>query len=137
MAWDPNRPLPDGGGIILGSKGSIVYGPVYSSDPGAIKQAWLIPDELDKSYIRPAKTLPRPVSHQLEWATAAKAGVQPSGNWTYGGLVTQICLLGNVAIRLKGQKLLFDAKTERFTNSPEANQLFARTYRKGWELPTI
>ena len=64
----------------------------------------LIPNDLDKSYVRPAKTLPRPVSHQLEWATAAKAGVQPSGNWTYGGLVTQICLLGNVAIRLQREK---------------------------------
>jgi predicted dehydrogenase len=135
--WDPNRPLPDGGGIILGSKGSIVYGPVYSSNPGAIKQAWLVPGDLDKSYVRPAKTLPRPESHWLEWAGAAKAGRQPSGNWTYGGLVTQICLLGNVAIRLKGQKLLYDARTERFTNSHEANQLFARTYRKGWELPSI
>ena len=144
--WNPDRILPngrtlgsipDGGGIIIGSKGSIVYGPVYSSDPGAIKQAWLIPDELDKSYIRPAKTLPRPESHQMEWANAAKAGQQSSGNWTYGGLVTQICLLGNVAIRLKGQKLLFDAKSERFTNSHDANQLFARTYRKGWELPSV
>jgi hypothetical protein len=114
-----------------------VYGPVYSSNPGAIKQVWLVPDDLDKSYVRPAKTLPRPESHWLEWAEAAKVGKQPSGNWTYGGLLTQICLLGNVAIRLKGQKLLYDAKTERFTNSHEANQLFARTYRKGWDLPLI
>jgi predicted dehydrogenase len=133
--WNPDRKLPDGGGIILGSKGSIVYGPVYSSNPGAIKQAWLVPDDLDKSYVRPAKTLPRPESHWLDWADAAKAGVQTSGNWAYGGLVTQICLLGNVAIRLKGQKLLFNPKTEKFTNSNAANLLFAREYRKGWELP--
>jgi hypothetical protein len=44
--------------------------------------------------------------------------------------------LGNVAIRLKGQKLLYNAKTEKFTNSSEANKLFERTYRPGWELPT-
>jgi predicted dehydrogenase len=134
--WDPNRQLPDGGGIILGSKGSIVYGPVYSSEPGAIKQAWLVPDSLDKSYKRPEKTLPRPSSHWLEWADAAKAGTPLSGNWQYGGLVTQICLLGNIAIRLKGQKLLFDAKTEKFTNSSAANGLFERPYRAGWTLPT-
>jgi len=134
--WDPNRPLPDGGGIILGSKGTIVYGPVYNSEPGAIKQVWLLPADLDKAYQRPAKTLPRPVSHQLDWADAAKAGRQTSGNFQYGGLVTQICLLGNVAIRLKGQKLLFDAKTEKFTNSSAANALFEHTQRPGWELPT-
>lgn len=134
--WDPNRPLPDGGGIILGSKGSIVYGPVYSSEPGAMKQVWLVPNELDKSYKRPAWTLPRPSSHWMEWAEAAKAGTQPSGNWTYGGLVTQICLLGNVAIRLKGKKLLFDASTGKFTNSSTANTLFERPRRAGWALPT-
>ncbi len=98
-----------------------MYGPVYNSEPGAIKQVWLLPADFDKAYQRPAKTLPRPVSHQLDWADAAKAGKQTSGNFQYGGLVTQICLLGNVAIRLKGQKLLFDAKTEKFTNSSAAN----------------
>jgi predicted dehydrogenase len=134
--WDPNRQLPDGGGIILGSKGSIVYGPVYNSEPGAIKQAWLVPDELERSYKRPERTLPRPSSHWMEWADAAKAGKQPSGNWEYGGLVTQICLLGNVAIRLKGKKLLFDARTGKFSNSSAANALFERPHRAGWALPT-
>jgi predicted dehydrogenase len=133
--WNPDRPLPDGGGIFVGSKGSIVYGPVYSSDPDNLKQLWLVPEDLNKSYVRPGRTLDRPSSHWMEWAIAAKDGKQPSANWAYGGLVTQICLLGNVAIRMKGQQLRFDEKTMKF-NSDEANALFARTYRKGWELPT-
>ena len=135
--WPAEKPLPDGGGIILGSKGSIVYGPVYNSVPGALKQVWLLPEDLNAAYHRPAPSLARPSSHWLEWAEAAKSGSQPSGNWQYGGLVTQICLLGNVAIRLKGQQLLFDSKTERFSNSDQANAFFERTYRKGWNLPSV
>jgi hypothetical protein len=60
---------------------SIAYGPVYASEPGAIKQIWLLPEELNKAYKRPEKTLERSPNHWLEWADAAKAGKQSSANW--------------------------------------------------------
>jgi hypothetical protein len=41
-----------------------------------------------------------------------------------------------IAIRLKDQKLLFDARTEKFTNFSVPNVLFNRPYRAGWSLPT-
>lgn len=53
----------------------------------------------------------------------------------HGGLVTEICLLGNIAIAQRGTQLTFDPKARRFTNSTVANQLFHRSSRKGWELP--
>jgi predicted dehydrogenase len=133
--WSAERPFPNGGGIILGSKGSIVYGPMYSSLPGIPKQVWLLPEELDKAYKRPNKTLPRPSSHWLEWVECAKSGTQPSANWQYGGMITQLPLLGNIAIRHKGQVLEFDPKLEKFTNSDSANAMFERPPRAGWSLP--
>jgi|HubBroStandDraft_5_1064220.scaffolds.fasta_scaffold16062_2 predicted dehydrogenase len=133
--WNGDVEFPNGGGIVLGSKGAIIYGPVYSSPPGSFKQVWLLPEELDKSYTRPEKTLPRIGNHWMEWADAAKAGTQTSANWDYGGLLTQICLLGDIAIRLKGQSLAFDPKAEKFTNSSAANALFETAPRPGWELP--
>jgi predicted dehydrogenase len=135
QGWDPNVKFCDGGGIIIGTKGTIVYGPVYSSPYNTLKLVWLLPSELDKSYKRPAKTLARPSSHWMEWAEAAKVEKQTSANWNYGGMVTQICLLGNIAIRHKGQELLFDPKMGKFTNSDTANALFGRPARPGWELP--
>jgi hypothetical protein len=39
-------------------------------------------------------------------------------------------------MRLKGQKLIFDPKAEKFTNSRSANALFEQPARAGWELPT-
>lgn len=133
--WNPAIPFPNGGGIFVGSRGSIVYGPVYNSPTGRIEQVWLLPEDLDRSYRRPAKTIPRISNHWMEWADAARAGRQPSANWTYGGLLTQICLLGDIAILHKGQSLHFDPAAERFTNSSSANALFEQPARTGWELP--
>ncbi len=133
--WKKDVPLPTGGGIVYGSKGVLVYGPVYSSKPGEQKQIWLLPEELDRSFQRPAKTIARPTSHWVEWIEAAKQGKQPSCNWEYGGHVTELCLLGNIAIAHHGTSLRFDAKQKRFLNSESANKMFARPNRKGWELP--
>ena len=48
---------------------------------------------------------------------------------------TRLCHLGNIAYRT-GKTLKFDAKTET-TDSPEANKLLGREYRKGFELPKV
>jgi hypothetical protein len=47
--------------------------------------------------------------------------------------LTETVLLGTVAFRV-GKKLQWDAESLKVTNCPEANQLLAREYRKGWEL---
>ena len=135
--WKADEPLPDGGGIVLGSKGSIVFGPMYSGTPGKPVPGLvrLLPEELDREYRRPAKSLPRPASNWLEWVEAAKAGRQPSADFTYGSILTEVPLLGDIAIRHQGQILRYDAEAGRFTNSETANAMFARPYREGWELP--
>ena len=134
--WNKDTPFPNGGGILHGSKGKIVYGPVYSSRPVQPKQVWLLPEELDRSYKRPAKTIDRPASHWLEWVECAKNGTQPSANWQYGGLLTEICLLGNIAIQFHGTQLSFNPAEKKFTNLQAANEMFQRTSRAGWKLPT-
>jgi hypothetical protein len=104
---------------------------------GAIQQLKLYPEELDRDYKRPAKTIPRIASsHWMEWVECVKAGKQTSANLAYGGLLSEITLLGDIAIRNKGKSLRYDAKAGKFTNSSEANAMFRRPYRKGWELPT-
>lgn len=133
--WDKRLAFPNGGGILHGSKGKIVYGPVYSSKPFEPKQVWLLPAELDKSYKRPEKALPRPSSHWLEWVNCAMNHTQPSANWQYGGLLTELCLLGDIAIQFHGSKLEFDPAGKRFRHHQQANEMFQRPYRSGWELP--
>jgi hypothetical protein len=135
--WKAEDKFPwTGGGIIIGSKGAIPYGEIYASKPGALQLVKLIPEELDKEYKRPAKTIPRiATSHCMEWVECVKAGKQTSCNFEYGGNVSMIAMLGDIAIRNKGMKLHYDAKAGKFKEA-EANRLFQREYRKGWELPT-
>jgi len=149
MGWKEGDQLPkEGGGVFYGTKGSIVFGPIYASQPrsaaaGQYKPvAWgtpaklrLYPEELDKSYKRPDPTLPRPFSHWMDWVEAAKAGKQGGSHFGYGGLLSQIAILGNIACLNKGKTLYFDAKKGEFKNNPQANRLFRRKYREGWTLP--
>ena len=134
--WKKNQPLPMGGGILHGSKGTIVYGPVYSSKPFQPKQVWLLPEELNQSYKRPDKSLPRPASHWGEWVDCALNECQPSADWQYGAILTEICLLGNIAIQFHGTRLKFNPETKRFIDHQAANDMFQRPARKGWELPS-
>ena len=122
-------------GFIVGSKGAIVFGPIYASKPGALQQVKLIPEELDRDYKRPPKTIPRVGNHCMEWVECAKAGKPASAPFSYGGNISLICLFGDIAILQKGKTLHYDTKRGEFTDS-EANQFFQRAYRKGWDLPT-
>ena len=47
-----------------------------------------------------------------------------------------LCHLGNIATRV-GRRLHFDSATMSCPNDTEANALFARSYRAGYELPEI
>jgi hypothetical protein len=65
--------------------------------------------------------------------TAIKPRPLPVGDIEIGHRSTATCLLGNIAFRT-GQKLLWDTKSERITNSREASALLTRQYRAPWKL---
>jgi predicted dehydrogenase len=139
--WKPDDKLPDptGGGIIQGSQGAILYGKIFHSlpdkpTPGVVR---LYPDELDKSFKRPDRTIPRVNGHWAEWAECAKAGGKQAGaHFGFSANLTNVALLGNVAIRNQGKIMRVDPARPRFLNDEEANRLLqGKAYRKGWKLP--
>jgi hypothetical protein len=73
-------------------------------------------------------------SHHQEWIQACKQGTQASSNFEYAGLLTQVGLLGGVALRFLGKKLLWDPAAMKITNVPEANAFMHYEYRSGWAL---
>lgn len=135
--WKTGDRFPTSGGMFIGTKGVLMYGSIYMGKVGEMVPGMLrfVPEEMDKAYKRPAKTLPRPKSHWLEWVECVKTGKPASTNFEQSGLVTQACLLGNIAMMHKGKILRMDVKTGKFTNSDTANQMFQRKYREGWPLP--
>ncbi len=114
-------------------------GTLFIGDKGCISCAgWggaprIFPMALHESYKRPAETIPRSKGHHRDWIDACKGGPAASANFEYGARLTEIILLGNVALRT-GKKLWWDAANLKATNAPEADAFIKETYRPGWEI---
>jgi predicted dehydrogenase len=125
---EPDRKPVETGAVIYGDKGTIVYG---SHGAGGVR---LIPETKMKAYPRPAKTIPRVKDHQSDWIEAIRLGRKAGSDFSYGGPLTEIALLGVIAIKLAGTELAWDARAMRFTNSRAANQYLQPEYRFGWNF---
>ena len=103
---------------------------VYGGNPR------LIPETKMKEYKRPEKSIPRSPGIHEEWVAACKGEGETTSHFEYAGKLTEMMLLGNIAIKLKDQKMIFewDGPNMRFTNSEEANQYLHKEYREGWTL---
>jgi predicted dehydrogenase len=107
---------------------------LYIGDKGKLMGNRLIPDSRMESYKLPPKTLPRSPGHYEEWIKACGGGPPGGSNFIdHSALVTEVCLLGNIAVR-RDKKLLWDGANLRFTNDQAANKLLRREYRQGWTL---
>ncbi len=141
--------MGDGGGGCLfhGSKGTIMCG-TYGAEPTLLPTS----DMLD--FEAPSQMLDRveggSAGHQRVWVEACKGGPPCSSNFDYAGPLTEMILIGNLAIRsfmtpdessdgrrrsYSGRKRLYwDSENLRVTNHEAANQFVRREYREGWSL---
>ncbi len=128
-AFEPGRKLPGSGALFIGDKGCIVHG---SHGAGGLR---IVPEVQMKAYKQPEKTIPRVRDgHEGDWLRACKDGKPASSSFEYGGALTEMVLLGMVAIRAKDQNLDWDARAGKFTNNDQANELLRIDYRDGWTL---
>ena len=129
---EPGRKLPTSGAFIIGDKGTILHGSHGASEMR------IIPETKMQAYQPPEKTIPRVTEgHEGDWLRACKEGADgksASSNFEYGGALTEMVLLGMIAIRVKNQRLEWDAKNMKFTNNEKANEMLHIDYREGWEL---
>jgi predicted dehydrogenase len=126
---EPDRPLDAEDGIIfVGDKGKILVKGWGGESPR------LIPESKHREFTPPPKTLPRSVGHHEEWIQACKRGTPTQSHFGFAGPLTEVVLLGSVAIRLGGEQLHWDPVNFKVTNSPEATALLHYQYRDGWTL---
>jgi predicted dehydrogenase len=120
----PNQEYPDNGAIIIGDKGKMTGEPR------------LMPAEKMKDFKPPQPSIPRCASnHFAEWVTACKGGRPGFSNFDHGGPLTEMVLLGNLAIRAGvGKKVQWDGPNMKSVNLPDLNRFVQREYRKGWSL---
>jgi predicted dehydrogenase len=119
---------PMGGALLVGSKGKLIHD-TYGKNPR------LLPQSLHDSYGKPKAKLPRipNENHEMNWVDAAKGKTQASCPFEYAAKLTEVMLLGVVALRA-GRKIEYDGANMRITNVPAANQYLEREPRSGWTL---
>jgi hypothetical protein len=116
--------MPIGGQLVVGEKYSVMDGGDYCASPR------IIPEEKMRVFERPPKTIPRVPegSPYIEWINACKGGVLPGSQFDYAGPLTEMVLLGNLAIRMGG-RVEWDGEAMRSPNRPETAKLVSKHYR--------
>lgn len=129
---EPGRRLPSNGALLIGEGGTIMHG---SHGAGGVR---IIPESKMRTYQRPDASLPRvprgSAGHAQDWVRACKDGRPASSTFEYGGPLTEMVLLGVLAMRLKDTPLEWDPENLKVTNCDEADQYIRPTFRDGWTL---
>jgi predicted dehydrogenase len=125
--FEADQELPsNGGSLIIGDHGAILSG-VWSGSPR------IIPREKKRDAPSPSPSIPRSRGHHRDWIDACKGGPPPSANFEYGARLTEIVLLGGVALRSE-ETLYWDGPNMRPIGSAKAESLIHGHHRPGWEL---
>lgn len=124
-----NRKVVGIGAVIIGDQGKIMHGSHGAGSPR------IIPEARMKDYKMPEQTIPRlkQGNHQRDWLDAIRENRPASSSFEYGGALSEIGLLGMIAIRRSGTRLEWDAEKMKFTNDAAANAFLSSPYREGWK----
>ena len=126
------RRLSDSGSLFLGSKATLYVPGDYGGGPR------IEPKEKRKEIGDAPKLIERSPGHRREFLMAVKGEKPwdfPKSNFTYAGPMTELMLLGCIAIHIGevGFEIKCDpAKREVIT--PKAKAYVSRVPRKGWEV---
>ena len=126
---EEGRNVTDTGAVVLGDQGAIMYG---SHGAGGLR---IIPEAKMKEYKLPGKTILRSKEHHQDWIEAIRSGKPAGSDFSYGGPLTELALLGVIAVKRLGTKLEWDGEAAQFKNCPEATALVnPPAFRAGWKL---
>jgi len=114
------------GVLFVGDKGTIAC-------EGAGGPPQLALFDKSATFTKPEPSLKRSPGHHRDWIDACKGGPAASSNFEYGARITEITLLGVLALRL-GKKIRWDAAKLQVPDQPAAEPMINGTYRKGWEV---
>jgi predicted dehydrogenase len=130
----PKALLDDFGSVELPANGALFVG-----ENGA-----LVATPYDPPKLLPAErlgTIPiaevAPLNHWHQWVDACRGHGKASAPFEYAAHLTEIALLGNVALRFPHETLEWDGARMRFPNRPEADAFLQARYRKGWRRPEL
>ena len=117
------------GGALVGEKGMIMWSDDYCKSARILpRDLWV---EINEKGLRPEPTIARVPKGdaRMEFVNACKGGPMPGSCFSYSAPLTEMVLLGNIAIRNNGKRLEWDGKNLQITNDPKAQALVTKQYR--------
>jgi len=123
QALNPSQNYPPESFMMVAADGQLLL--PHTSGPQ------LLPREQYKRRPRPDL---KPQNHWHNFVDACHGKTKPESPFSIAGPMSEVVLLGTVAIRVPDQTLNWDSASMRFTNSDKANSLLKRDYRSGWEV---
>ncbi|MDD3871552.1 MAG: Gfo/Idh/MocA family oxidoreductase [Bacteroidales bacterium] len=125
---DSSKVSMEGGSMFIGDKGIIVCS-TYGGD------VMMFPEERFQEFKDLPASLPRIAgTHEQDWINGIKNHTKPCSDFDYSGPLTEMVLMGNLAIRVPGKRLMWDGDQMKVTNDEEANRFIHNDYRSGWVL---
>lgn len=121
-----DKKLPGSGSLFIGEEGTLVL--PHVGMPRLYPQEKFGEKEIEKE---PG------LNHYHVWVDAILAGRKTSDGFHYAGPLTEAVQLGNVATRLPGTLLEWDAPNLRFRNDTDAARLLTKKYREGWKIEAV
>jgi hypothetical protein len=131
--------LPESGSLVIGEKGMMMSLSDYGSSDQVIFDANVdlgsitVPEVFPRN-AKPGEKLNMDQAQKDEWIAGFNGGPKPMSNFDYAGMLTEFIVLGNIAIRMPGEKLAWDGPGMKFSNNEKANQYLKNDYREGWSV---
>ncbi|MGH7529451.1 MAG: Gfo/Idh/MocA family protein [Gemmatimonadales bacterium] len=122
--WPPEN----SGQLWIGDDGKLIAG-IYGDDPRLLDPA----RQAEITANPPAQKYPRTEGVYAEWSAACKGGPPAGANFDYAGRLTEMVLLGNLAVRM-GQPLDVDPQTGEIKTAGVPAEYIKPAYRPGWGL---
>jgi predicted dehydrogenase len=121
------RFIPSSGSVVIGTEGALTIPHGGAARYGIFRDGVFSTDPIERE---------ADLHHHGVFARAIReGGTPPISNFAYSGWMTEAVLLGNVAIRLPGETLNWDADTLTFPGNREATALVKEApYRDGWQI---
>jgi hypothetical protein len=127
--------LPEGGFLLVGDKGKLFSPNDYGGDSMLMlagEKSYSATEKHEAARAVP-QTIPRSPGHNEEWFRMMRDGTPAYSNFAIASKLTEIILLGCVALRVGvGKEMQWDGEQMNSPNCPEAAQYLKRQNRDGW-----
>ena len=121
--WPPG----DSGQLWVGDEGTLVAG-IYGDNPRLVNES----RHTELMANPPEETYARTDGVYAEWTAACKSGGRAGSDFaTHAGPLTEMVLLGNLAVR-SAKTLEIDQSTGQVTNTTIPEEFLRPEYREGW-----